>query len=140
MNNARLLAPVFTIAALACSPAFNAPPTLSQITLSATPSVITPGGTAQLALANGSTTSIGANLCPITVERRDGSAWVRVASGQGVFCQLPEHILAPGARDTGMTSLDPAAVAGTYRVRTSVEILSDHAWVTVLSNSFTVQP
>ena len=140
MNNARLVAPVFTIAALACSPAFDAPPTLSQITLSVTPSVITPGGTAELELANGSPTSIGANLCPSTVERRDGSAWVLVATGQGVFCQMIEHVLAPGARYTGVKSLDPAVVAGTYRVRTSVVILSDHASVTVFSNSFTVQP
>jgi len=131
----------FALAAVvtACSGAPDALSVASHVAFAASPAVLAPGGTVDLTLTNRSATAIGTNFCPKVLERREGSTWVP-GGGIGVLCAMIDNVLEPGTQGHSAIVLDSSAVAGTYRVVTSIQIPDDQATASVVSNTFTVQP
>lgn len=131
----------FALAAVvtACSGAPDALYVASHVAFSASPAVLAPGGTVGLTLTNRSATAIGTNFCPKVLERREGSTWVPVG-GIGVLCAMIDNVLEPGTQLNSVLVLDSSAVAGTYRVLTSIQIPDNQGTAPVVSNTFTVQP
>lgn len=77
------------------------------------------GGTIRLALDNGSTDPIGYNLCTSGLQRRSGSEWTPVETGE--VCTMELRTLNPGHDATFEKSLPSGLEAGEYRYVTGIE-------------------
>lgn len=73
----------------------------------------------RLTLDNGSTNQIGYNLCASTLQRREGSGWVDVPTGE--ICTMEIRPLQPGTDATFEKRLPAPLEAGEYRYVTSIE-------------------
>ncbi len=93
-------------------------------------------GSMVLTLENGSTGSIGYNLCTSSIERLDGSRWTRVEEDRA--CTMELRMLAPGGTDQFTVGLPAGAPPGEYRYTTSVNRDDRDDSVTVSSNSFRI--
>jgi hypothetical protein len=122
------------LASVACAP--GAPTdTSGPIHLVVAASAYAPGDTADVRLANSSTTDVGYNLCSAQLERRAGSGWVVAATVRP--CRLDLRVLAPGDTATDRHPLPPTLAIGTYRLVTHVDGLGEPVGQrAVVSNSF----
>jgi hypothetical protein len=121
----------FVVAALllaACAPVATAP----GVRLHA--EAVSPG-TVRLTLDNGTDAQIGYNLCASGLQRRDGSAWTPVETGD--VCTMELRTLNPGADATFEKQLPASLPSGEYRYVTNVESPLGSAQTGVASNSFT---
>jgi hypothetical protein len=75
--------------------------------------------TVRLTLDNGASQPIGYNLCSSDLQRRSGSDWVRVDTGE--MCTMQLLTLNPGHDATFEKKLPAGLSAGDYRYVTSVE-------------------
>ena len=73
----------------------------------------------RLALDNGASQPIGYNLCHSELQRRSGTDWVRVETGE--VCTMELRTLNPGHDATFEKDLPASLSAGDYRYVTSVE-------------------
>ena len=117
----RLGAAFLTLLVAACTTAPVGPPppassTIAGVRLSAervSSSVI------RLALDNGAPHQIGYNLCSSALQRRSGSTWEAV--GTGDICTMELRTLNPGADATFEKTLPSGLSSGEYRYITNVE-------------------
>ncbi len=93
-------------------------------------------GTMILTLENGSSQSVGYNLCTSSIERMDGTSWTRVEEDRA--CTMELRMLEPGGTDQFTVSLPPGAEPGEYRYTTSVNRDDTGNALTVSSNTFRI--
>jgi hypothetical protein len=113
------LALALAILFAACAPLSTVPPaeaTTGEVRFGAER---VSAGLVRLTLDNGAPHPIGYNLCTSELERREGSAWTRVATGE--MCTMQLLSLNPGADATFEKQLPADLAAGEYRYQTSIE-------------------
>ena len=121
------LLPAMLLAACAAPPpAMPPPPPLPLqppfpmgVHLTVEPRSAPAGGTVTLLLRNGTSHSIGFNLCMSALEQRRGDAWVRVPES-GV-CTRQLNVIGPGREARHAKRLPAGLPAGDYRYRTNIE-------------------
>ena len=91
--------------------------------------------TVRLALDNGTQSQVGYNLCTSALQRRDGSEWAAIDTGD--VCTMELRTLNPGADATFEKKLPANLQAGEYRYATRVESPLGSAGTTVATNAFT---
>lgn len=112
----------------------SAPATNSIVRLTAER---TKPGTILLTLHNDSANTVGYNLCTSALQRRSGSEWTAVPTGE--MCTMQILDLPPGGKATFEKSLPSGLGRGEYRYVTSVEKQPEAAQVVIASDAFTVE-
>ncbi len=90
-------------------------------------------GTIVLTLDNGSSQSIGYNLCSSQIARLDGTTWTNVEENRA--CTMELRMLEPGGTDQFTVPLPPGARPGEYRYTTSINRNNTDDTLRVSSNS-----
>jgi hypothetical protein len=89
--------------------------------LTVTPATARAGGVVELTLTNRSSQSLGYNLCPASLEERDGGSWRLRPEPLVEACTMELRTLDPGTAASFSHTLPMALPPGTYRMRTRVE-------------------
>jgi len=122
---------VFAAFLAACAPLTSTPPAEAPAGTPAESAATSPVGgvhfaaervspeVIRLSLDNGASQSIGYNLCSSSLERRTGSTWSNVPTGE--VCTMQQLTLNPGADATFQKDLPANLGAGEYRYVTSIE-------------------
>jgi hypothetical protein len=134
----RFIASFLTIVFAACTTAPADPPppassTIAGVRLSA--ERVSPG-IIRLALDNGAPHQIGYNLCSSALQRRSGSTWEPVGTGE--ICTMELRTLNPGFDATFEKTLPSGLAAGEYRYITNVESPLGTKQTGVVTDSFRV--
>jgi hypothetical protein len=95
------------------------------------------GDTATIVLRNGTTQSLGYNLCHSSRELRAGGSWSRISSLR--LCTMELRILAPGAETVLREPITAEWQPGEYRMVTRVERMRSGDGGEVFTPSFTVE-
>jgi hypothetical protein len=115
----------------ACAPSPRAGAAPADVTLTARPAATPAERSVTLVLANGTTQSVGYNLCPTAIEHRSGRSWVELPVDR--ICTMELRILQPGSEATYRMELPATLSAGEYRFSAAVELLDTHERRTVHS-------
>lgn len=107
------------------------------VTLDVEPWTVSAGESVVLTLWNGSSGSVGYNLCTSSLERQEGTAWSPVPSDRA--CTMELRTLDAGERADYTFELPSTLAAGEYRFRTTVHMLEDEAQREVVSDEVTVR-
>ena len=91
----------------------------------------------RLILQNGYSGAVGYNLCTSGLQKRNGSAWDQVETGD--ICTMELRSLPPGQDATFEKRLPENLPSGEYRYSTSVEIPMRNAQVRVATDAFAVK-
>lgn len=132
---------VFLVLAMtfaACAPVQTAPPAADSSADGVRLSVErVSAGVIRLALDNGSRSPIGYNLCTSMLQRREGSAWTSVPTGE--ICTMQLSTLNPGHDATFEKRLPASLPAGEYRYVSSVESPLGTSAVRIATDPFPVR-
>ena len=114
-----------------------------EVTLATAEDVYAPGEAAALWIKNGTSRTIGFNLCAAAVEYRVEGQW-NPATENDNTCPDILYTLKPGKTSTDTRQLSERLPAGTYRIRGTFGTFSDkegngEPFETATSNAFTVQ-
>ena len=108
------------------------------------PGIAAPGATVMLVLHNGTRHDVGYNLCMSSLEQLQSGRWVSIPEDGA--CTRELRIIVPGRQGRYQVRLPATLAAGTYRVRTSVQLQTNapqgtitHGHVTVYSELFTIR-
>jgi hypothetical protein len=94
-------------------------PAMARLSLDVQPLSLSPGGSLELVLSNGSSAAAGYNLCSSGLERRVGEGWEPVPSERA--CTMELRILEPGCQARYTLQLPRSIAPGEYRYMTRVE-------------------
>ena len=140
-----VLLPLAALLALGCSSSTtdSAPgrqlsplPGAILITFEAERSTYRQGDTATILLRNGTSQSLGYNLCHSSREIRTGGSWKRVALNRP--CTLELRTLAPGAETHYREPITAEWQPGEYRLATTVERMRSGDRGQIYTPAFTV--
>lgn len=106
---------ILTLGIAACSARTNG---TAEVELRAEPTTLQAGDTATIVLRNNSNSTIGYNLCPSALERKDGEAWQQIPSDR--MCTMELRMLEPGQEARYPYVLPTDLAAGEYRFVTGV--------------------
>ena len=106
---------ILALSIAACSARTNG---TAEIELRAEPIALQAGDTATIILRNNSNVTLGYNLCPTALERKDGEAWQAIPSDR--MCTMELRMLEPGQEARYQYPLPGNLIAGEYRFVTGV--------------------
>lgn len=132
MRTACLLA---TLLLGACGPSMQSAPGPGLI-LEVVPDAVSAGDRVELVLGNGTSGTVGYNLCTSALERRAGGGWEAVPSER--VCTMELRTLDPGGEDRYSLELPAGLDPGEYRFTTAVEDLDAGSRTDVASDPFVV--
>ncbi len=95
----------------------------ADVELRVEPTTLQAGDTATLILRNNSSVTLGYNLCPTALERKDGEMWQAIPSER--MCTMELRMLEPGQEASYRYGLPTDLVAGDYRFVTGVNRMPD---------------
>jgi hypothetical protein len=113
----KLSAVILALSLAACAPLQNTPPVSTPGARLSVERVS--GGGMRLILDNGASDPIGYNLCSSVLQRRNGTAWTDIATGE--VCTMQLMTLNPGFDATFEKRLPENLADGEYRYVTSIE-------------------
>ena len=110
-----------------------------DVTLTTTEDVYAPGKAVTLRVKNGTSRTIGFNLCAAAVEYRAENQWSPAVEND-IVCLDILYMLKPGKTSTDARQLSERLPTGTYRIRgTFSDEDGDSEPFMATSNTFTVQ-
>jgi hypothetical protein len=112
----RMLVPFFLLTACATSGNDAAEPGLS---MSASPTTVSPGGSVTLTLSNQTAWPVGYNLCTSALQREAAGSWQAVPEDR--ICTMELRMLDPGGRSQLELQLPPTLEPGQYRYTANIE-------------------
>lgn len=121
----------------ACAQSESREPENGVVTLRHSPERPVPGGRVTLILRNGSTGTVGYNLCTSALTQELATGWEAVPSDR--VCTMELRLLDPGQEDEFVLELPGDLDPGSYRFETVVERMPEGPRDEVVAEPFTIE-